>query len=131
MPLAREATARFGFIDAREQDPAVLDRRRLEAKRALNYRRRRKAKQNINTADYQTESRCQVVELGAEAGQTEPSTGSAPDDIEEFGQYDIPADDISITSSRGMATSMRISTEPDTYSDEEPVHLHDAEEHGA
>ena len=47
MSLVGEATVRFRFVGAQEQDPAVLRRHRLDAKRARDYRLRRKAKQSI------------------------------------------------------------------------------------
>ncbi|KAG4255523.1 hypothetical protein FPRO03_14127 [Fusarium proliferatum] len=127
MSLVGEATARFKFVDAQEHDPALVRRRRLEAKRAQDYRRRRKAKQNTNTADHQTELPCQVVEPGTGTRQLGPS--SAPDDIEEFGQDDIPAENISITSGQEGGDPNASSIGQDTYGDETPVNVHYAEEY--
>lgn len=107
----------------------MVRRRRLEAKRAQEHRRRRKAKQNLNTADHQTESPCQVVQPGTETGQSGPS--SAPDDNEEFGQDDIPAENISITSSQEDGDPNANSIGQGTYGDETPVNVHYAEEHEA
>jgi hypothetical protein len=46
-----EATMNVRFVDDQEQDPAVLHRRRLQAKRTQNYRQRKKANQDIKATD--------------------------------------------------------------------------------
>ncbi|KAJ4181253.1 hypothetical protein NW759_017199 [Fusarium solani] len=131
MSLVGEATVRFKFVCAQEQDPAVRRRRRLDAKRARDYRLRRKAKQGIDTTDPRSEPSCQAVEPGTEPEQA--GSNSAPVDSEEFEQEFIPADDISITSRQGGADSDGNSIEQDPYGDEEPVglHFHCARDHEA
>ncbi|KAL6405867.1 uncharacterized protein AUP68_11007 [Ilyonectria robusta] len=109
-----EEAIRFRFVDAsQEQDPVVLHRRGPDAKRAWKYRQRRKAKQDIDTIGDQTGSPCQIVESETEAGQTGPE--SAPADPGELGQDDIPADDISTTSSQEGDDFNANSIEQDTY----------------
>lgn len=67
-------------------------RRRLDAKRARDYRLRRKAKQSIDTTSPRTESLCQAFEPGTEV--TEAGFNSTPVDTREFEQEFIPVDDI-------------------------------------
>ncbi|KAM5528982.1 hypothetical protein FOXYSP1_16826 [Fusarium oxysporum f. sp. phaseoli] len=122
MSLVGEATVRFKFVGAQEQDPAVRRRRRLDAKRARDYRLRRKAKQGIDPTDPRTEPSRQAVEPGKEDRQAESS--SAPADTREFEQEFIPADDISVTSRHVGEDSDAHSIEQDSYGDEEPACLH-------
>ncbi|KAL7755653.1 hypothetical protein ACKLNR_014180 [Fusarium oxysporum f. sp. zingiberi] len=132
MSLAGKQQCRtFKFVSAQEQDHAVRRRRRLDAKRARDYRLRRKAKQGIDTTDPRTEPSYQAVEPGTEPEQA--GSNSAPVDSEEFEQEFIPADDISITSRQGGADSDGNSIELDPYGDEEPVglHFHCARDHEA
>ncbi|KAJ3453134.1 hypothetical protein MRS44_018789 [Fusarium solani] len=114
MSLIGEATVRFKFVGAQEQDPAVRRWRRLDAKRARDYRLRRKAKQSIDTTSPRTESSCQAFEPGKEARQA--GSNSAPVDTREFEQEFIPADDISITSRQVAQTEPQI---PEFYAEQE------------
>ncbi|KAH7465422.1 hypothetical protein FOMA001_g17003 [Fusarium oxysporum f. sp. matthiolae] len=103
MSLIREATVRFKFVGAQERNPAVRRRRRLDAKRARDYR-------------------CQAFEPGKEDRQA--GSDSTPADTREFEQEFIPADDISVTSGHVGEDSDAHSIEQDPYGDEEPVSLH-------
>ncbi|KAJ0137720.1 hypothetical protein HZ326_19302 [Fusarium oxysporum f. sp. albedinis] len=122
MSLIREATVRFKFVGAQERNPAVRRRRRLDAKRARDYRLRRKAKQSIDATSPRTESSCQAFEPGKENRQA--GSDSTPADTREFEQEFIPADDISVTSGHVGEGSDAHSIEQDPYGDEEPVSLH-------
>ncbi|KAK7592042.1 hypothetical protein V3481_006677 [Fusarium oxysporum f. sp. vasinfectum] len=121
MSLIREATVRFKFVGAQERNPAVRRRRRLDAKRARDYRLRRKAKQSIDATSPRTESSCQAFEPGKEDRQA--GSDSTPADTREFEQEFIPADDISVTSGHVGEDSDAHSIEQDPYGDEEPVSL--------
>lgn len=57
-----EITMNVRFVGDQEQDPAVLHRRRLQAKRTQNYRRRKKANRDIEATDDQAELLPQTVE---------------------------------------------------------------------
>jgi hypothetical protein len=60
---SRETTMNVRFVDDPEQDPAVLHRRRLQANRMRNYRRRIKANRNIQTTYDQAELLPETVDL--------------------------------------------------------------------
>jgi hypothetical protein len=122
MSFIGEATVRFKFVGAQEQNPAVRRRRRLDAKRARDYRLRRKAKRSIDATSPRTESTCQAFESGKGARQA--GSNSAPADTREFEQEFIPADDISVASRQVGEDSDAHSIEQDPYGDEEPVYLY-------
>ncbi|KAJ4197287.1 hypothetical protein NW759_016337 [Fusarium solani] len=109
------------FVGDQEQDPAVLRRRRLQAKRTQNYRWRKKANRDIKATDDQAELLPQTVESESESGQAEPDAG-------EFRQDEISSGDISIAPSQEGDDSGLDDLEP-AYYDEEPVSVHDADEH--
>ncbi|KAM6513712.1 hypothetical protein FALCPG4_016083 [Fusarium falciforme] len=109
------------FVDDQKQAPAVVHRRRLQAKRTQNYRRRKKANRDIKATDDQAELLPQTVESESKSGQTEPDAG-------EFRQDEISSGDISITPSQEGDDSGLDDIEP-AYYDEEPVSVPYAEEH--
>ncbi|KAM5527051.1 peptidoglycan binding domain containing protein [Fusarium oxysporum f. sp. phaseoli] len=71
----KETTMNVRFVDDPERDPAVLHRRRLQANRTRNYRRRTKANRNIQATYDQAELLPKTVDSESESEQTGPDAG--------------------------------------------------------
>jgi hypothetical protein len=64
---SRETTMNIRFVDDPERDPAVLYRRRLQANRTRNYRRRTKENRNIQATYDQAELLPETVDSESES----------------------------------------------------------------
>ncbi|KAH7111570.1 hypothetical protein EDB81DRAFT_829410 [Dactylonectria macrodidyma] len=114
------------FVGDQEQDPAVLHRRHLQAKRTQNYRQRKNANQDIKATDDLAELLPHTVESGPEIGQTGPEDSSLAD-TGEFRQDEISSGDVFITPNQESDDSGIDAIEP-AYYDEEPVSVYYTEE---
>lgn len=106
-------TINVRFVGNQEQDPAVLHRRRLQAKCTQNYRQRKKANQDIKAIDDQAKLLPQTVESQSESGQAGPDAG-------ELRQDEIFSGDISIIPSQEGDDSGLDDIEPTYYDEERP-----------
>ncbi|EXM14284.1 hypothetical protein FOTG_17307 [Fusarium oxysporum f. sp. vasinfectum 25433] len=107
--------------DDPERDPAVLHRRRLQANRTRNYRRRTKANRNIQATYDQAELLPETVDSESESEQTGPDAGG-------FRQDEPPSDGIYNAPSLSDDDPGPENIEP-AYYEEEPVSAPYAEEH--
>ncbi|WKT54238.1 hypothetical protein QSH57_004822 [Fusarium oxysporum f. sp. vasinfectum] len=109
------------FVDDPERDPAVLHRRRLQANRTRNYRRRTKANRNIQATYDQAELLPETVDSESESEQTGPDAGG-------FRQDEPLSDGIYNAPSLSDDDPGPENIEP-AYYEEEPVSAPYAEEH--
>ncbi|KAL9566117.1 hypothetical protein ACKAV7_009735 [Fusarium commune] len=104
-----------------EWDPAVLHRRRLQANRTRNYRRRTKQNRNIQATHDQAELLPETVDSESESEQTGPDAGGLRQD-------ELPSDGIYIAPILSEDDPGLENIEP-AYYEEESVSVPYPEEH--